>query len=310
MSTQTTKNTAVIGAGVIGLSWAAMFAAAGYQVRVYDPRPDLADILHTSVALYISQIPAVQNAGADVNALAQNVSVAQSVEEAVCDAMLIQEAGPEKIEFKQALFAQIEQFAAPDAMIVSSSSGIPSSVAGLKMRDVSRLLIGHPFNPPHILPLVEVCAAPSTAQRHIDVLMDFYTHLGKKPIQLHKEIKGFVVNRLQAVLIREAAFLVEQGVVNMAELDELFKQSLGVRYATIGPLLSSCLGGGAGGVSGFMNHIMNGLIETVGQTPLSAASIDLLERQSQEAYPAELRAQLIQKRDRQQIWLVSGLEAV
>ena len=216
------KTVAVIGAGVIGLSWARLFAEHGMTVRVTDPRPDLADVVPDGVL------------------------VASSVAEAVRDADFVQENGPENLGFKKALFAELVREAPEHALLLSSSSAIPST-AFAEGIDGSRVLIGHPFNPPHVIPLVEVVPGEQTSEESVLSAVEFYRSLGRTPVVERKEIPGFVGNRLQAALSREAAYLVEQGVVTPADLDAVVTNSLGLRWATVGPFLGAHLGGGPGG---------------------------------------------------------------
>ena len=260
---------AVVGAGTIGLSWAALFAAHGHPVRVVDPRTDLEHAIQDSLSCYLPQVSVQGNGDRRI----APVRVTSTVAEAVSDVLFVQESGPEQLEFKERIFAQIEESAPLDAMLVSSSSGIVASLQSKAMRQPQRLIIGHPFNPPHVLPLVEISADVTTAQTSIDRVLEFYRSLGKVPVQLHKEVPGFVANRLQIVLILEALRLVQEGVVSANELDVIMENSLGIRWASIGPILAFHLGGGSGGLRHILNHIGVGLAEAVGQT-LTSETID------------------------------------
>lgn len=284
---------AVVGAGVIGQSWATLFAAQGYEVRVFDPRPDLADVLATNVPAWLPQVPGFAS---DSAAAAARVIPVPTVAQAVAGTVAVQEAGPESATFKADLWPQVEAAAPADALLLSSSSGIVASVQAAQMSQPDRLVIGHPFNPPHVLPLVEVSAAPDTPQQRLDAAMAFYRALGKHPVQLHKESAGFVANRLQIALVMEAIRLVEAGVVDVAELDEIVTNSLGIRWATVGPLLAFHLGGGPGGLTHLLTHIGKVLAADVGQE-LTDATIEVVGAQAAAAYPVEKFATYRAQRD-------------
>ncbi|WP_086667583.1 3-hydroxyacyl-CoA dehydrogenase NAD-binding domain-containing protein [Lentzea kentuckyensis] len=272
---------AVIGAGVIGLSWARLFSEHGMTVRVTDPRPDLAEV-----------VP-------------DGVQVAASVAEAVRDADFVQENGPENLEFKKALFAELVKEAPAHALLLSSSSAIPST-AFAEGIDGSRILIGHPFNPPHVIPLVEVVPGEQTSEESVQRAVEFYRSVGRTPVVERKEIPGFVGNRLQAALSREAAYLVEQGVVTPADLDAVVTNSLGLRWATVGPFLGAHLGGGPGGYRHLAEHIgksMQGLeLGTPSQDP------ERLIEAVEDAYGSSTYSELSEARDRKQLAVLTALE--
>lgn len=298
---------AVVGAGVIGLSWAALFAAKGYQVKVFDPRADLAAAIQDFIPHAVVQIPGMQE---NVSAIVNRVVPVTDVEEAVRGVVAVQEAGPEKPEFKQALWVQIEQYVGSEALLLSSSSGIPASVQSIKMKQPLRLVIGHPFNPPHILPLVEISAAAETPQAVIDAAMAFYRMLGKYPVQLHQEIAGFVANRLQIALINEAVKIVEAGVVSPKELDDIMTHSLGIRWASVGPLLAFHLGGGAGGLHRILTHIGVSLAQAIGQGDvLTSQAIDAVSRATEQDYAFARFAEYAQERDRRQAVIIADHES-
>ncbi|MFD4674358.1 3-hydroxyacyl-CoA dehydrogenase NAD-binding domain-containing protein [Lentzea sp. NPDC058450] len=271
--------TAVIGAGVIGLSWARLFAGHGHSVKVVDPRPDLV-------------VP-------------DGVQVVASLADAVRDADVVQENGPEDLEFKKSLFAELVREAPQHALLLSSSSAIPST-AFTQGIDGSRVLIGHPFNPPHVIPLVEVVPGEQTTEESIARAVDFYRALGRTPVVERKEIPGFVGNRLQAALSREAAYLVEQGVVTPADLDTVVTHSLGLRWATVGPFLGAHLGGGPGGYRHLAEHIgksMRGLeLGTPAQDP------ERLIKAVEDAYGSSTYSALAETRDRRQLAVLTALE--
>ncbi len=286
---------AVVGAGLIGLSWTALFAARGLAVRVWDPRPDLAEAIGATVPGAITGTPGFDG---DVEDALRRVVTVPTIAEAVDGAVAIQEAGPERADIKQANWREIEQHAPADGLLLSSSSGIVASEQAKLMAGPARLLIGHPFNPPHVLPLVEVSADEATDQALIDRAMDFYRSLGKHPVQLHREVPGFVANRLQIAVVVEAIRLVQAGVVGVDELDDIVTNSLGIRWACVGPLLAFHLGGGQGGLASILDRIGRGLAEDIGQGDvLTDETIARIGEAADLAYPRERFAELAARRD-------------
>ncbi|GHF44212.1 ketoreductase RED1 [Amycolatopsis bartoniae] len=275
---------AVIGAGTIGLSWTKLFAEHGHDVRVSDPRPDLAEVLREFD-------PARVRAAADVA-------------EAVRDADVVQENGPENLAFKKDLFAALVEQAPSHALLLSSSSAIPSSE--FAPEDGSRVLIGHPFNPPHVVPLVEVVPGERTSEDSIRRAVEFYRSLGRVPVVERKEVPGFVGNRLQAALQREAVSLVQQGVVTPDELDTVMVNSLGLRWAAVGPFLGSHLGGGPGGYRHLTEHIGSSMhAMRVGEPDTSPEATEKVVQAVERAYGDKSYAELARERDRKQIAILS-----
>jgi len=164
------------------------------------------------------------------------------------------------------LFADIDDATPPDAIIASSSSGITMSVIQTGCRHPERTVIGHPFNPPHLIPLVEVVGGKQTAPETIEAAMSFYAAIGKRPIHLKKELPGHVANRLQAALYREVAYLIEQDVLDVAAADDAVSWGPGLRWGVMGPNLLWHLGGGEGGIRHFMDHLMGPMAEVMWPT--------------------------------------------
>jgi carnitine 3-dehydrogenase len=184
------------------------------------------------------------------------------VQEALAAADFIQENGPERPDFKAELFADMDNATSPDVIIASSSSGITPSVMQSQCRHPERVVVGHPFNPPHIIPLVEIVGGTKTSPDAIKRAMAFYASIGKKPIHLRKELPGHVANRLQSALYREIMYLIQQGVLSVADADDAVSWGPGLRWGVMGPSLQWHLGGGAGGIKHFMDHLMNPLAGT------------------------------------------------
>ncbi len=243
---------AVLGTGTIGASWAANFLAQGLSVAASDPAPGAEDFLRRFVDNAWPTLEALGLApGADRGRLRFDANPVAAVE----GAGFVQENGPERIEVKQALLDQVSRALPPETVIASSSSTLLPSAMQARCVHPERVLLGHPFNPPHLIPLVEVCGGTRTSPEAIERAMAFYAGIGKHPIRLNKEMPGHVSNRLQSALWREAAFLVEQGVVDVADVDAAIAMGPGLRWALMGPILTFHLGGGAGGLGYLMEHI-------------------------------------------------------
>jgi carnitine 3-dehydrogenase len=244
------RRVAVVSTGVIGASWAAHFLAHGLDVVATDPAPDAEERLRAEVAAHW---PALQRAdGASQDRLAFTANPA----EAVADADFVQENGPEREDVKHSLFAVLDAAARPDVVVASSSSGLlPSVIARGAPKHPERVLIGHPFNPPHLIPLVEVVPGERTSEEAIGTAMAFYAAVGKRPIRVRQEVPGHIANRLQAALWQEAYSLVERGVATVADIDTAISQGPGLRWAVLGPFLNQHLSGGPGGIAHLLEHL-------------------------------------------------------
>jgi L-gulonate 3-dehydrogenase len=228
------RNVAIVGTGLIGRAWAAIFARAGWNVRLTDPHvPTLA----AAPRLIRDELHALARHGlaADPDGAVARISVAGSLQEAVIDAEFVQENGPEKVEEKQIIFAQLDKLAPKDALLVSSTSAIVASRFTEKLPGRSRCLVGHPVNPPHLVPLVELCGAPWTSADAIERARTIYREIGQVPVTIIREINGFVLNRLQGALLAEAFRLVGEGFISAEDLDHTVKDGLGLRWSFLGP---------------------------------------------------------------------------
>ncbi|MFE1772359.1 3-hydroxyacyl-CoA dehydrogenase NAD-binding domain-containing protein [Streptomyces sp. NPDC059008] len=304
---KTPPTAAVIGAGTIGLSWTALFAAHGLSVRVSDPRPDLAEAVDTALA---QAAPQLARQGLDVRGLADRVRLADGVTDAVRHADVVQENGPEDAAFKRELFATLVREAPSHALLLSSSSAIPSSDFTGGLDDAGRILIGHPFNPPHLVPLVEVVPGARTSEDAVNRAVAFYRSVGRVPVVERKELPGFVGNRLQNALSREAIHLVEQGVVTPSELDTIMVNSLGLRWSTVGPFLGAHLGGGPGGYRHMAEHIgpsMRRMWDSLGRPEQSPAQTERLIAAVEDAYGSRPYGELAQERDDRQLAVLAAL---
>ena len=247
---------AIVGTGVIGASWAAQYLARGFDVVATDPAPNAEANLRKYVDDAWGQLEAI---GLSPGATRDRLSFTSDMKKALERADLVQENGPERPDFKMKLFADMDDATPEDSLIASSSSGITPSVMQTKCKHPERVLVGHPFNPPHIIPLVEVVGGARTAPEAIERAMAFYASIGKKPIHLKKELPGHVANRLQAALYREMLYLIEQGVLSVEDTDTAVCYGPGLRWGVMGQSLQWHLGGGAGGIKHFMDHLMDPL---------------------------------------------------
>src|SRR4029077_1659858 len=252
------RKTSVIGAGVIGASWTALFLAHGLEDVVNDPRPDVEALARDYIRNSLSTLEALGLPTANLEA---KLRFDADLESAVAGADLVQKNGPEGNEFKQDLWARISKVVGDKALLLSSSSARPATEQALKSSRPERLLVGHPFNPPHLIPLVEVVPGEKTSENTVADAVAFYTALGKVPRVVRKEMPGFVANRLQRAIFRECCYLVIQGVVTVDELDDIVTSSIGLRWAADGPFRSFHLGGGAGGFRSFFKQFGPGLNE-------------------------------------------------
>ena len=245
------QNIAIIGAGTIGLSIAALHIPFSNTITIYDSRPDLEEYVHASLPALLSSDTASQTALRN----AAHVQIGTNLEEAVKNADVIQESCPEVTALKQALWQEIESLCQPEALLWSSTSGIPASIQSKKMKDPSRLIVVHPYNPPHIMPLLEIVPGPETKADLIDKALKFWKDRGRRPVVVKKEMPGFVANRLAFALLREAIHLVSSGVVSVKDLDAIVEASMGPRWAVAGPFKSFAAGGGEKGLMGLFEKI-------------------------------------------------------
>ena len=254
MSTQKpVRHIAIVGTGTIGASWATHYLAHGFDVTATDPAPGAEAALRSYVD---GAWEGVKTLGLAPGASPDRLQFTTDLPRALADADFVQENAPERPELKVSLFADIDDATPPDAIIASSSSGITMSVMQAQCRHPERTVIGHPFNPPHVIPLVEVVGGTKTAPETIHDAMVFYASIGKKPIHLKKELPGHVANRLQSALYREVVYLIGQGVLDVTDADDAVSWGPGLRWGVMGPNLLWHLGGGQGGIQHFMDTLM------------------------------------------------------
>lgn len=248
-----TRPVAVVGIGVIGAAWAALFLAKGYDVVAHDPAPGAEQRLRGAVG---QAWPTLTRLGLADDASPDRLRFTDTVADAVASAGFVQESGPESFELKSTLIAELDAHAPADAVIASSSSGLmPTRLQEMARRHPERVLVGHPFNPAYLIPLVEVVPGRQSTDAAIDTAVGFYQALGKRPIVVRHEVPGHVANRLQVALWREAYSLVERGVASVADIDAAISNGPGLRWALLGPLANQHLSGGPGGMAHTLKHL-------------------------------------------------------
>ena len=258
------KNIAIVGTGVIGASWAAYYLSRGFDVIATDPAPNA----EANLRKYVDEAwTTLSKNGMFSGASRERLTFEPKMALALAKADFVQENAPERPDFKIKLFAEMDDATPPGSILASSSSGITMDVIQSQCKRPERCVIGHPFNPPHVIPLVEVVGGAKTSPETIEKTMAFYASIGKKPIRLYKALPGHVANRLQAALYKEVLYLIQQGVLSVEDADAAVSYGPGPRWGVMGPSLQWHLGGGAGGIHHFMEHLMDpmaGLMKALG----------------------------------------------
>ncbi|MBE1284401.1 MAG: 3-hydroxyacyl-CoA dehydrogenase [Rhodobacteraceae bacterium] len=287
-------HTACLGGGVIGASWTALFLASGRSVAVFDPAPDT----ERNVRDYVEMAwPTMTELGLTKAGNPDAVRFHTRAEDAVAGAGFVQENVPERLPIKHDTFARIEPVLDIDAVVASSASGLTLGQMQGGWQDPARFVLGHPFNPPHLIPLVEVMGNDRTGAGVVEKAEQFYESVGKVTIRVNKEVPGHVANRLQAALWREAIHLVTSGVASVEDVDKAVWAGPGLRWAAMGPTMLFNLGAGEGGLKSFCDHFtdtFNGWWDDLGQIHLDSAVaqtlIDGVQDEAQGQNPAELSA--------------------
>jgi L-gulonate 3-dehydrogenase len=236
---------AIVGAGLIGRSWSIVFARAGWDVRITDPSAEQLAAAPGLIRQGLDEL-AAHGLAEDPEAAAQRVSPAASIEDTVAGVDLVQENGPEMVEVKRAIFAELDRLAPEYAILASSTSAIVASRFTEELAGRERCLVAHPVNPPHLVPVVELCGAPWTSPEVVARAREIYESVEQAPITVNREVDGFVLNRLQAILLAEAFRLVGEGVVSPHDLDKTLKDGLGLRWSFMGPFQTIELNAPAG----------------------------------------------------------------
>lgn len=289
---------AVVGTGVIGRSWAALFLAHGHEVIATDPHPEAERSTRDAID---AAWPALERLGLHKAACRDRLTFVPTASEAVAKAAFIQESGPEDPWLKRSLIAAIDREAPPHAVIASSSSGItPTQLQSMCGRHPERVVVGHPFNPAHLIPLVEVVGNRNTAPWAVDRALGFYSSVGKKPIHVRRELPGHIANRLQAALWQEAYSLVASGAATVADIDAAIAHGPGLRWALLGPLANQHLSGGDGGLRHVLTHLgpaAETWMDDLGDVRLTPSLIDALTDGVDEELAGTDTRRLIAERD-------------
>ncbi|QDT28277.1 L-carnitine dehydrogenase [Gimesia panareensis] len=246
----------ILGAGLIGASWASFFAAQGMKVRIYDVNEDVKyqalSVAESNLERLVKlQLLSGEAAGAGL----QNLQLADSMKELLTDVEFVQESVIEDYAIKADVYRQFEQFAPESAILASSSSGLLMTRMQSVLQHPGRALIAHPFNPPHLIPLVELVPGEQTSTETVECVRDFFQQLGKYPVVLNKEVPGHIANRLAAAIWRESLALLDEGVASVEDIDAALCQGPGLRWALMGQHLIYELGGGTGGYQKFFDTI-------------------------------------------------------
>lgn len=242
---------ACVGIGTIGGGWAAYFLAQGYRVKAWDPSPDAESKLRR---LIDAAWPALTKLGLAPHASKDNFTVHSDLAEAVAGVGFVQESAPEVLDLKRSLLAQIDSVTAQDVVIASSTSGYGMTEMATEAANPSRLVVGHPFNPPYLIPLVEVVGGENSSAEAVKWAAAWYEHIGKSVISMDREVPGFIANRLQEALWREALHMVDNGEATVEQIDLAITDGPGLRWPIQGPMLTFHLAGGEGGMTHMLDH--------------------------------------------------------
>jgi carnitine 3-dehydrogenase len=293
----TVRTVAIVGAGVIGGGWAAHFLRRGFDVIAWDPGPDASARLDVIVD---TAWPSVERLGLSVGASRDRLTFAPTLEAALANADFVQESTPESLPDKIAVLAAIDAATPPGVVVASSTSGFGMSEMARDCVAPGRFVVGHPFNPPYLIPLVEVVGGRLTDTATVDWAEKFYTSAGKVCLRMEQEVSGFVGNRLQEALWREALHMIDSGQATVHQIDDSIVYGPGLRWALMGPILTFHLAGGQGGMAHMLDHFAPALLEP--WTRLDAPSLtpelrDLVVAGAVEAAGGATVSELEQRRD-------------
>jgi 3-hydroxyacyl-CoA dehydrogenase len=298
---------AVVGTGTVGASWAAFYLARGFDVCASDPGPGAEAALRRFVD---DAWPSLVRLGIDDGATRDRLTFSTDLSIATDGAFMVQESAPEREDLKVELFGRLGELTGQEVLLASSSSGLLMTRVQQHCRFPDRCVTAHPFNPPHLIPLVEVVGGALTSQESIERALSFYESLGKHPVHVRKEVVGHIANRLQAAVFREAASLVANGVASASDVDTALTYGPGLRWAFMGPILTFHLAGGAGGMEHFLDHLgpaVNTWINDLATGGLDQATFDALIAGADDEAAGRTVADLVRKRD---AFLVDLIELV
>ena len=304
------QRVAVVGTGTVGASWTAYFLARGLRVVATDPGPGARDELFQFVE---RAWPVLTRIGLSEDASIEHLRFVDDLAEALQGAEIVQESAPEREQLKIDLLQRIDAHCAEDVIIASSTSGLLVSRLQSGMSHPERCVIAHPFNPPHLMPLVEVVGGDATDPAVIDRALGFYRSIGKHPIHVQREVVGHVANRLQAAVFREALHLVHEGVVSVADIDAAVLYGPGMRWALMGPFLTFHLAGGKGGIEHFLDHLAspyNDWFADLGNDFITPGDTPMLVKGVNAMVEDRSIAELVEKRDAELVKLLTTIETL
>jgi carnitine 3-dehydrogenase len=290
---------AVVGTGAIGSSWATLALSRGLRVVGTDPAPGAEESLRKTVAAWLAELGQPDAGQPDAM---ERLTFTADLGEAAASADLVLENGPERLETKREIFAVLDHAARSGVLLASSSSGLlPSSFQDACARHPERVLVAHPFNPPHLVPLVEVVGGRQTSEQAVESALEVLRYLGKRPIRLRRELPGHVANRLQAALWREAYYLVGEGVVSVEDVDAAISSGPGLRWALLGPFATQHLSGGAGGLEHVLAHLGPPMVDwwnDLGSPELTPELVAKLAAGVREEFAGRDEREVLARRDR------------
>ncbi|WP_431311123.1 3-hydroxyacyl-CoA dehydrogenase NAD-binding domain-containing protein [Methylobacterium nigriterrae] len=294
-----TVRIAIVGCGTIGKSWASLFLAHGFEVHAYDPTPGHEAPLRAFVAA------ATTSLGHPVPADTRALRCHRELAEAVGTAQFVQENGPDAEEAKRVLLAQIDRLVPDDCVVATSTSSQLRSAITADCRHPDRHIVAHPFNPPHLIPLVEILGGADWA---VERAVNLYRNVGRHPIIMRREMRGHIANRLTSALWREALFILQEGAASVADIDDAVRYGPGLRWAVLGPYLTYHLAGGPGGIQHFLDHLGPGHVKRwadLGTPVLDADLVEKVVRGVREAVGDRSIAECVEARDAMLLALAS-----
>ena len=303
------RTVAVAGAGLIGSGWVAAFLAHGLKVEVFDPEPAAAAKLERHVAQAWPALAARGlAAGASPSALRVHAELAPALE----GADFVQENTPERAEIKRGLFAEIDRLLPPDVIVASSTSSLPITELAAGLAGAARFVLGHPFNPVHLMPLVELGGGEQTDPAAIETAQALYVAMGKRPVRLQREIFGHIANRLTSAMFREAVSLVASGTATVQDVDDAIRYGPALKWAIQGEFTTFHTSGGEGGLANFLKHFGPGIIrrwESMVTPDLASPELQaLLDAQVRAAHPGQSIADIAQAQDAKLVELLKLLD--
>lgn len=290
------RRVAVVGAGTIGASWAACFLANGLEVIAVDPVVDEGKLRRAIAGM----MPALESIGYPALADTSRLQFSASIGGELAAAQFVQESVPERLELKRETLRELESVIDPQVIVSSSATALIPTDIQEEAKHPQRLIVGHPFNPPHLIPLVEVSGGERTAPEALAWAVEFYRAIGKAPVLMKREAYGHIANRLAAALFREAVHLVAEGISTVEDIDEVITQGPGLRWALQGPFTTYHLAGGAEGIAHYMRHLgptQEARWRTLGEPRLTDELVDRIVRDVNESVAGLSSAQLARFRD-------------